>query len=233
MSGKQWFYVRDNQKFGPSDETIMQQLVQDRTINAGTLVWQEGMPNWTMLQDTPLQAIVPMGAAPLAAQVPAQAAYTPKLYTSDSFNQLFQWCWILLAGSILIPFASIGYIVVFYILLYRCWSLIQDGNPQTTPGRAVGFCFIPYFSYYWVFIAIRGLAQDMNRYCREHSIDSPVINEELALWRCILTVCNIIPGLNLLTGLAASVVNILLFNTVVKAAIAILNHKNTQVYPAN
>jgi GYF domain 2 len=222
MSGKKWFYAVNNQQNGPIDEATMQQFIQKQTINARTLVWQEGMPSWTALQNTSLQAIIPMGSAPMIVQ-PAPA---PKVYTADSFNQLFMWCWILLAGSILIPFASIGYIVVFYILLYRCWSLIQDGSARTTPGKAVGFGFIPYFSYYWVFVAIRGLAQDMNRYCREHSIPAPVINEELAFWRCILTACNLIPGLNLLTGIAASVVNIILFNTIVQSAIAITNAKN-------
>ncbi len=233
MGDKQWFYVINNQKYGPNNETVLQELVQKGTINAATLVWQEGMSTWTALQDTTLRGIVPVGTTMLTNQVTAQVPHIPRLYTADSFNQLFLWCWILLAGSILIPFAAIGYIVIFYILLYRFWTLIQDGNPQTTPGKAAGYCFIPYYSFYWIFTAFRGLAQDMNRYCRERSIPAPVINEELALWYCIVTLGNLIPGLNILTGMASSIMGIILFNSVVKTAIAIVNTKNTQVNPAN
>lgn len=53
---------------------------------------------------------------------------------------------------------------VFYCMnLYRAWACLQPGGAQTTPGKAVGFMFIPFFSLYWVFVAINGLPKDWNR----------------------------------------------------------------------
>lgn len=39
------------------------------------------------------------------------------------------------------------------ILLYRLWSLVPPEEAATTPGKAVGFQFIPFFNLYWNFIA--------------------------------------------------------------------------------
>lgn len=53
---------------------------------------------------------------------------------------------------------------IFYCMnLYRAWACLQPGGAQTTPGKAVGFLFIPFFSLYWVFVAINGLPKDWNR----------------------------------------------------------------------
>ena len=39
------------------------------------------------------------------------------------------------------------------ILLYRLWRLVPPEEAATTPGKAVGFLFIPLFNLYWNFIA--------------------------------------------------------------------------------
>ena len=82
-------------------------------------------------------------------------------------------------------------IVLGFILLYRCWNSIQDGNPRTTPGRAVGFLFIPFFSAYWLYVAFVGLAKDMNTYCRERKIDADA-NERLALVFVLFAYANVV-----------------------------------------
>jgi len=38
--------------------------------------------------------------------------------------------------------------------------VIPDAYARTTPGKAVGFLFIPLFNIYWIFVAIMGLADD-------------------------------------------------------------------------
>jgi hypothetical protein len=225
---KKWYYASGGQQYGPLDDAVMQQLIQSQSVNASTLVWQEGMSGWTPLQDSSLRAIVPVGSAPLAVPAP-QAPRAVVGNAAETFNQLFMWFWILLAASIPLSFLLIGIftaiasVVIFYILLYRYWELIQDGNPQTTPAQAVGFSFIPFFNFYWNFIAIRGLAQDMNRYCRERNIPAPIVDEQLALWYCILTIFNAIPYLNFLTGIAALAIQIILLNSFNKTAVAIVN----------
>lgn len=58
---------------------------------------------------------------------------------------------------------SITSTILFYINIYRAWFCLQAGGPQTTPGKAVGFLFIPLFNLYWVFIAINSLPKNWNR----------------------------------------------------------------------
>jgi hypothetical protein len=46
------------------------------------------------------------------------------------------------------------------LILHRGWKAVQDGKAQTTPGKAVGFLFIPFFNLYWGFVAWYGLMQE-------------------------------------------------------------------------
>lgn len=56
-----------------------------------------------------------------------------------------------------------------YILLYRAWHCLQYGAPRSTPGKAIGFLFIPFFNFYWMFVAFGGLAKDWNRIAQSYS----------------------------------------------------------------
>ncbi|MDO4576185.1 MAG: hypothetical protein Q4D98_13340 [Planctomycetia bacterium] len=71
-------------------------------------------------------------------------------------------------------------------LLYRCWLLIQDGYARTTPGKAIGFLFLPIFNFYWIFVAYYGLVEDMNAYVRRHGLNVPQVKGMLPLVACIL-----------------------------------------------
>jgi len=77
--------------------------------------------------------------------------------------------------------------IFFYINLYRAWFCLQAGGPQTTPGKAVGFLFIPFFNIYWIFIGINGLAKDWNRIVSsyENLKAAPKLNETVFLLFCI------------------------------------------------
>lgn len=71
-----------------------------------------------------------------------------------------------LLGPFLMGLACIGWLIagiVQLIYLHRAWSCLRFGNPRTTPGQAVGMMFIPFFNYYWIFVAIHGFACDWNR----------------------------------------------------------------------
>lgn len=69
---------------------------------------------------------------------------------------------LILGGSGIVAAA-----VLQYIYLARLWSCLRYGRPRTTPGKAVGFLFVPFFNLYWIFVAYLGLAQDWNRITRE------------------------------------------------------------------
>jgi ABC-type Mn2+/Zn2+ transport system permease subunit len=86
---------------------------------------------------------------------------------------------------------SIPVAVFGSLILYRGWAAVQDGSAQTTPGKAVGFCFIPFFNLYWSFVAHVGLIKEFNRLAEARGRKDQKVNEGLALTYCILgaTIC--------------------------------------------
>ena len=71
----------------------------------------------------------------------------------------------LLVGLLLIIVAIVLLVLTFVfgcLILHKLWSLIPTHKARTTPGKAVGFLFIPFFGYYWLFVAIYGLAKALN-----------------------------------------------------------------------
>ena len=71
--------------------------------------------------------------------------------------------------------------ITFLIFIYRCWSLIQDKYAYITPGKAVGFFFIPILRIFWPFIAVYGLAKNLNAYAERYGIAAPRTAEWLLL----------------------------------------------------
>jgi uncharacterized membrane protein len=107
--------------------------------------------------------------------------------------------------------------VIGCILLYKAWKAIQDGQPRTTPGKAVGFLFIPFFNLYWIFMAYWGFAQDFNKYLNLKSLAVPKLSEGLFLSYPILMLCSGIPYIGSLAGLAEFGVGILVYNFMIDA----------------
>ncbi len=83
--------------------------------------------------------------------------------------------------------ASIFSWILFYIYIYRAWVCLQLGAPRTTPGKAVGFLFIPFFNIYWFFVAINGLPKDWNRIVSSYEDlkAAPKLSETTFLLFCI------------------------------------------------
>jgi hypothetical protein len=101
-------------------------------------------------------------------------------------------------------------VIIASVLLYRFWNIIQSGsNTRTTPGRAVGFTFIPIFNIYWFYVSYVGLAKDMNTYCVENNIDER-INEALAKSWYFLTILSIIPVLGIVIGVIAIILYLIM-----------------------
>ncbi len=122
--------------------------------------------------------------------------------------------------------------VVMLVLWYKAWAAIQDGQARTTPGKAVGFLFIPLFNLYWIFQAIHGFAKDYNSYVDRHSLSVPKLSEGMFLAYCILALAGIIPFLGPLFSLAALVVMIVLCAKVCDAVNALPAGPATAPAPA-
>ncbi len=93
----------------------------------------------------------------------------------------------LLIVVLLLGFVAFAQGIIPYILLYKQWALIQDGNARTTPGKAVLLLLIPFFNIYWFFIAVYGLAQDMNTYAEERGMSIRPASANMLLWAFILS----------------------------------------------
>ncbi|MBU2573606.1 MAG: hypothetical protein KKH28_05970 [Elusimicrobia bacterium] len=87
--------------------------------------------------------------------------------------------------------------ICMLMLWYKSWAVIQDGHARTTPGKAVGFLFIPFFNIYWAFQAVWGLSKDFNAYLQRNSIPAARLPEGLFLAFCILCFTTWIPVLGL------------------------------------
>jgi len=65
-----------------------------------------------------------------------------------------------------------GLFMLVYLLFftYHLWKRIQDGKTAITPGRAVGFLFIPFFNYAWIFWVWAGYAKELNKFRERHGL---------------------------------------------------------------
>lgn len=85
--------------------------------------------------------------------------------------------------------------IVMLVLYYKMWAAIQDGQARTTPGKAVGLLFVPFFNLYWAFQVIWGFAKDYNAYAQRHGIQAERLPEGLFLAYIILCFLTWIPVL--------------------------------------
>ena len=103
-------------------------------------------------------------------------------------------------------------LVLYLVLIYKMWKSIQGGSARTTPGKAVGFLFIPLFNFYWIFQALWGWTKDFNQHTAERNLTAPRMPEGLALTICILALVGIIPFVGYVTGFINAILIIVLFN---------------------
>jgi hypothetical protein len=70
--------------------------------------------------------------------------------------------------------------VIFHLMfIYKFWKSIQDGQARMTPGKAIGFLFIPFFNIYWLFQVYPGFATDYNRYIQAKGIPAKPLGKGL------------------------------------------------------
>ena len=77
----EWYYSNANgEQCGPHTEADLEKLVADKTVNANTLVWSDGMADWRPARDTALRPKFPASLPPPIMR-PSPAA------TGDTGNQ--------------------------------------------------------------------------------------------------------------------------------------------------
>ena len=63
---------------------------------------------------------------------------------------------------------------------YHLWSVLPTQFAETTPGKAVGYMFIPFYNCYWVFRSYLAVNRGLNRLADAHRIAPPHANMNLA-----------------------------------------------------
>jgi len=71
-------------------------------------------------------------------------------------------------------FAYLQFVLVHTIttltILYKIWAVIQDGDTPVTPGKAIGFLFVPIYNIYWIFRVWGGYATEYDNYVLRHDL---------------------------------------------------------------
>ncbi len=111
--------------------------------------------------------------------------------------------------------------VTFCVLIYKMWAAIQDGHARTTPGKALGFLFIPFFNLYWMFQVFPGFAKDYNAYVDRQDLGVPHLSTALFTAYCALILCGFIPLVGIAADIAAFVVGIAMIAKICDAVNAI------------
>lgn len=116
------------------------------------------------------------------------------------------------------------------ILHYQLWAAVPVASRSTTPGKAVGFLFIPFFNLYWYFPSYVGLSKSIER-----ATGKPAANG-LAVSYAILSVLNwfmgAIPYVGFLFGIAYFVVWLVFVVSVTKAVNTRILETTTGTPPA-
>jgi hypothetical protein len=144
-------------------------------------------------------------------------------YQRTPTSELMQVSGVITIVMGILPLAAA--VALFFVLLYRYWNLLQDGRTRTRPQQAVGYSFIPFFAFYWVFVSVYGLALEFNAYPRRNGgpRDMPPVSSGLALAWCVLFILCFIPYLDVVIMIPMAIVSALIMNTFKNAALALLD----------
>ncbi len=138
----------------------------------------------------------PIAPPPISAKSTKQEQPEPKAASKTAVSKtLFVYCWMAVqiitgvlgvlglvlaiqkvAQSTLITiFAAADVFLVCSVaielmLFYKMWAAVKDSQPSISPGRAVGFLFIPVFNIYWALLMLTGFTEDYNSFIIRRSI---------------------------------------------------------------
>jgi hypothetical protein len=140
-----WYYEQNGNRIGPVDEATMRGLIANRTISIDTLVWTNGMANWTPLQQTQLAAGLPV-PPPMPGNPPAAPYQAAPSHHPDAKDRV---AYVLLA-------VLIGFGVHNFYAGYTNRALIQLLVSILTCG--IGWIFM----WIWGIVEACTVTQDAN-----------------------------------------------------------------------
>jgi RNA polymerase subunit RPABC4/transcription elongation factor Spt4 len=160
--------------------------------------------------------------------------------TIKTLNTYFMVFWICYVAGLPLCLVFVGIFGIITgcvfgcMLLYQAWKLIPPDIARTTPGKAVGFGFIPFFNFYWIFVSWVGLCQDMNETLRRRGIQYRV-SENLAMSASVLFVVDsavscldiiFFTPFSFLLSIPLVIVNIFFYKSIKNGAVGLLSTSN-------
>ncbi len=202
-----WYYAVGNQRVGPVSEDVFKQLISSGAVTASTKIWHEGMPEWTKASFSELKDLFvspktppPILDSPDYAQLQdiKKISFTAALVSASvalGFGVIYelvvavdcqQWDGYS-AEAFMIIYSPILIITTLFlaILHYKCWDALPVKYARTSPERAIGCLFIPFYSLYWIFVSIPSLAKGFSDFGKDNGF--PIRNySELGLGLAIM-----------------------------------------------
>lgn len=109
--------------------------------------------------------------------------------TDSKVTELLMFSWIPMVFGV----------IANYVFIYKQWKAIDDGQARTTPGKAVGYLFIPFFNIYWIFNIFLGWPTDYNKFIQRYGIQAPQLSQ--GLWIGTLVAYLLFPIAGVFMGL--------------------------------
>jgi hypothetical protein len=152
-------------------------------------------------------------------------------------NFYYKMCWLGMVigfpSLFLLPVGFIGFITAWAVLfglyygfhlLHLLWTLIPADIARTSPSRAVGYSFIPFFTCYWSFITYQGLAEDMNKILEQHSLQYRV-NENMGKTLAVLVCLVHVPVINIFSIAIGGIIWVLFLKSAKNGALVLLEQE--------
>lgn len=66
--------------------------------------------------------------------------------------------------------AVIAGMVILMMFTHHLWKKLQDGKTEISPGKAVGYLFIPLYNIFWALRVWGGYADELNKFLARHNL---------------------------------------------------------------
>jgi len=233
------YYVdRAGRRLGPCGEQRFNEMLDAGEFQPLDLYWTEGMAEWEPIKDL-IQYRRPSSVPPpvQSGRVPSPLTMAPwalaAIVAGTGFQMVRTFSKVngkgeILAGPasyILTPLQLLIALTVC-VYLYSCWSALPKSMRFTSPGKAVGFLFIPVFNVFWIFVITIKLAEHLHEWqvrCNMTPVRNLIPVAYVKATMAVLSIlCMWFPKVLLIVHPLGMVVSILFLALIYKAFSAVL-----------
>lgn len=201
-----YFYLNDKKEsIGPYTPKELNSLLQAGLITRSTLIATKGGASWAPYHENfpDVAPVVTTPAEESSSTSYEQALREPKNLVID--RDLWGWTVFLGVASLILValeeynvfhqkerwqtfslLVLLASATLMLTILHKCWSALPQKFRNTGPNKATFLLLIPVFHLYWVFVSVKSLAENMNRW--DHEQGNPINKETVTA----ATVCSVL-----------------------------------------